>query len=123
MRPANLSSELQFERISRHRSLRSRLRFSGLSAAQLEGVPSKDHWRKGPCQDSNTQLFYPTAQSYLFSLHHHFGRHLGMNRAEIAIRSRLRKLEAEPVVGVEGLGLEGTILADNGVRDVIAIYP
>src|SRR5437773_169178 len=57
------------------------------------------------------------------SLHHHFRRHLRMNRAKVVIRTRLRELEAELVVGVEGLRLEHAVLAHHGVGDVIAIDP
>src|SRR6266536_140480 len=111
-----------------NRSLRSALEiFWPLSGTAGSRALSRS-LQKGTCQDchsqdSNTALFCPTDRSYLFSLHYNFRRHLRMNRAEIAIPSLLRKLEAELVIGVEGLGPEGTILTNNGVRDVIAIYP
>ena len=57
------------------------------------------------------------------SLHHDFRRHLRMNRAKVVIRSRLRELEAEFVVGIEGLRLEHPLLAHHCVRNVVAIHP
>src|SRR5215469_10571167 len=57
------------------------------------------------------------------SLHHNFAGHLGMDGAEIAVRSGLGEGIGELLIGVERLRLEVLFIFHDGVRDVIVVGP
>src|SRR5215471_4437656 len=57
------------------------------------------------------------------SLHHNFAGHLGMDGAEIAVRSGLGEGVGELLIGVERLRLEVLFIFHDGVRDVIVVGP
>jgi hypothetical protein len=57
------------------------------------------------------------------SLHHDLAGHLWVNRAVVGIRSRLGKRVGEFFVRIQHLGLEHTLGADRGMRDVITVGP
>src|SRR5947209_16328328 len=65
-------------------------------------------------------LHYPARGSLL---HHDLGGHLGMNGAEVVIGSCLGELVGELLVRIQHLGLNGLVVADHGVRDVVMIGP
>ena len=57
------------------------------------------------------------------SFNYHFTRHLGMDRAEIVVCSRLPKLEAVVVVRIQCLGAERAVVAHYGMRNIVAVHP
>lgn len=56
-------------------------------------------------------------------LHNHFADHDWVDRAEIHVRSRIRKCERKLVIRVQCFGPELLVLADHGMRNIIMIYP
>src|ERR1700704_3646690 len=62
--------------------------------------------------------------SYDLSLHDDVCGHLGMDGAEVGVRSGRRERVTELLVSVERVWLEGRLVfADYGVRDVVLIRP
>src|SRR5271165_7469603 len=55
------------------------------------------------------------------SLHHKFGRHLGMNAAEVAVRAWLGEGVGELLIRIQHLRLEGLVIAHHCMRDVIVV--
>src|SRR5713101_2346449 len=56
-------------------------------------------------------------------LHNQFAGHLWMNRTVVVVSARLGKCERKLIVRIERFGFEFAVVADDGVRHVIAIRP
>src|ERR1700739_1123881 len=73
---------------------------------------------------ANRVLFRSKGWTLMGRLLDHDGcGHLRMDGAEIRIGSGLREGEGKLFVGIEDLGLEDAVRADDGVRDVVVIDP
>src|SRR5579862_6190835 len=73
-------------------------------------------------QDSRLKI--KGVQVSLLLLDHDLAGHLGMNAAEVAIRTRLGEGVGKLLVGVERFRFEARlVVADNGMRNVVSIRP
>src|SRR5579862_9310412 len=57
-------------------------------------------------------------------LHDDFGRHLGMDRAEVRVRAGFREGVGEMIAGIEGLGFErGLVFTHHRMRHIVVVRP
>src|SRR6516162_5769267 len=56
-------------------------------------------------------------------LHHNGSRHMGMQGAEVVVRSRSRESKRVFVVRVQHLRLEGLLVGNDSMRDVVLVGP
>lgn len=72
-------------------------------------------------------MFYPRGDSQVSLgralLHHDRAFHPGMDGADVGIGSGLGKSKREFVVGIQSLGSDGFVSADDVVRDLAFIGP
>src|SRR5215831_20419946 len=75
------------------------------------------------CLASNTDLMSNGFNWDIRLLHHHGAFHLGMEGAKVGICPRFVEGRRKLLVGVERLGLDGLVVGDNGVGNIVTIGP
>src|SRR4029077_8480080 len=87
---------------------------SGVIFVQVEAIEAARNGKSFPLQ---------CHLEAALSLHHDFPGHLGVDRAEVGIRSRLGKSVGERLVRIPHLGLEHAVCAHHRMGNIIMVYP